>query len=269
MTWRAGTTTTTVKATREADTTDSVGQSRGVLGALRLYLSRQASSPWRYLLEQTVTGTLGWIPTPLGLAVRAVGYRAILRTHGMAAVERSVRLRFANHITLGHGSYLDQSVYLHACPGGIHIGARSLVMHGSVLHVYNFRQLPEAGIWIGKDSLIGEQNVIRGQGGVRIGDRVYTSPLVQLLSVNHVFDDPSRSFVEQGITAQGITVEDDVWIGAGAIVTDGTRIGRGSVVAAGSVVTRDVPPQTVVGGVPARVLRRVGVHTPGAARVHF
>jgi acetyltransferase-like isoleucine patch superfamily enzyme len=105
--------------------------------------------------------------------------------------------------------------------------------------------------------LIGEYNVIRGQGGVTIGDRVYTSPFCQLVAVNHVFDDPDRPFVEQGITAEGIVIEDDVWIGSGAIITDSVRVGRGAVVSAGAVVTRDVPPHVVVGGVPARVLREI------------
>ena len=131
-------------------------------------------------------------------------------------------------------------------------------MHGSVLHVYNFRGIPHSGIWIGESSLIGEYNVIRGQGGVKIGNRVYTSPMVQIIAVNHLFDDPDLPFVEQGITAQGITIEDDVWIGAGAIVTDGVAIGKGSVVAAGSVVTHNVPTRTLVGGVPARVIRKIG-----------
>jgi acetyltransferase-like isoleucine patch superfamily enzyme len=63
--------------------------------------------------------------------------------------------------------------------------------------------------------------------------------------------------VEQGITAEGIVIEDDVWIGSGAVITDGVRVGKGAVVAAGAVVTRDVPPHTVVGGVPARVLREI------------
>ena len=235
-----------------------------------LYLRRQASSPARYCFEQIVAGAFGWIPTPVGMAVRAAAYRLILKMNGIAALERGVRIRFASNVTLAHGAYIDQGVYLHACPNGITVGRNSLVMHGSVLHVYNFRNLPRAGIWIGEDSLIGEYNVIRGQGGVTIGDRVYTSPMVQLVAVNHVFDDPSRPFVEQGITASGIAIEDDVWIGSGAIVTDGTRIGKGAVVAAGSVVTRDVPPHTVVGGIPARVLRHVteGAH-PEAEAVYF
>jgi acetyltransferase-like isoleucine patch superfamily enzyme len=127
-----------------------------------------------------------------------------------------------------------------------------------VLHVYNFRNLPQSGIRIGRDSLIGEYTVIRGQGGVTVGDRVYTSPHTQIMAVNHVFDDPGRPFIEQGITARGIVIEDDVWLGSAAVITDGVRIGRGAVVAAGAVVTHDVPPHTVVGGVPARVLREVG-----------
>jgi acetyltransferase-like isoleucine patch superfamily enzyme len=73
-----------------------------------------------------------------------------------------------------------------------------------------------------------------------------------------VFDDPNRPFIEQGITARGITIEDDVWIGSGAVITDGTTIGRGAVVAAASLVTRNVRPHTVVGGVPATFLRQVG-----------
>lgn len=200
---------------------------------------------------------VGWVPSVVGIALRGVLYRLILEMHGLAAIESGVRLRFAGNIRLGRNVYLDQGVYIHACPHGVEIGDETLVMHGSVLHVYNFRGLPASGIRIGRNSLIGEYNVIRGQGGVTIGDRVYTSPLCQLIAVNHVFDDPHRPFVEQGITAQGIMVEDDVWIGSGAMILDGVRVGKGAVVAAGAVVTHDVPPHTVVGGVPAKVIREI------------
>ena len=163
---------------------------------------------------------------------------------GIAAIENNVRLRYTNFIKLGNGVYLDQGTYLHASPRGIDIGHGTIVMHGAILHVYNFRDMPHSGIEIGYDSLIGEYSVIRGQGGVKIGNRVYTSPFTQIIAVNHVFDDPSRSFVEQGITAEGIIIEDDVWLGSGAIVTDGVRIGKGAVIAAGAVVTKDIPPHT-------------------------
>jgi acetyltransferase-like isoleucine patch superfamily enzyme len=228
-----------------------------MLDSIRLYLSRQASSLPRYLLEQLLFFLVGWIPTPLGIALRGLLYRLILHMDGVAAIEKNVRLRFAGNITLGHGAYLDENSYLHATPGGIRIGANTIVMHGAVLHVYNFRHMPQSQITIGRDSLIGEYTVIRGQGGVTIGDRVYTSPFTQIIAVNHVFDDPARPFVEQGITAEGIVVEDDVWLGANVVVTDGVRIGKGAVVAAGAVVTRDVPPHTVVAGVPARVIKEI------------
>jgi acetyltransferase-like isoleucine patch superfamily enzyme len=203
-------------------------------GGPRLYLSRQADNLGRYLLEQTVMAMVGWVPTAVGVGLRSLLYRLILKMEGTAAIENGVRLRFAGRITLGQGTYLDQGVYIHACPQGVTIGPNTLVMHGAVLHVYNFRDLPHSGITIGRDSLIGEYTVIRGQGGVTIGDRVYTS-----------------------LTAEGIVIEDDVWIGSGAIITDGVRVGRGAAVAAGAVVTRDVPPHTVAGGVPARVIREI------------
>ncbi len=230
---------------------------------LRLYLSRQASSPLRYCLEQTVTGLLGWVPSIVGIGLRSFAYGVILKMDGVAAIERGVRLRFADQIRLGRGAYLDEGVYLHACPGGIQIGENTMIMHHAELHVYNFRNLPHAGIRIGRDSLIGEFNVLRGQGGIQIGDRVYTSPLVQLVAVNHCYSDPARPFLDQGITAQGITIEDDVWIGAGAVIVDGVHIGSGAVVAAGAVVTKDVPSHTVVAGVPARAVRAGGEQDSG------
>lgn len=229
-----------------------------LIQSIRLYLSFQSTGLWHYCKEQLFFVAFGWIPTVLGIVVRAVAYRCILSVRGTVAIENGVRLRFARNIFLDSGVFLDFGVYLHACPHGIRIGKNSKVLHGAVLHVYNFRNLSHSGISIGKDCLIGEYTVIRGQGGVNIGDRVYTSPFTQIIAVNHVFDDPHRPFIEQGITAQGINVEDDVWLGAGAIITDGVRIGKGAVVAAGAVVTKDVAPGTVVAGVPARVIRTVG-----------
>jgi len=240
-----------------------------MLTSVRLYLDRQASSLFRYFLEQTMLFLFGWIPTIIGIGLRSLFYRLILRMEGLAAIESRVRLRFADHIKLGHRVYLDEGVYLHACPKGIEIGPRTIVMHGAILHVYNFRNMPQSGIKIGQDSLIGEYSVIRGQGGVQIGDRVYTSPFTQIIAVNHVFDDPDRPFVEQGITAEGIIIEDDVWLGAGAIITDGVKVGKGAVVAAGAVVTKDVPAHTVVGGVPAKPIKTIDGNSSKSERAIY
>jgi acetyltransferase-like isoleucine patch superfamily enzyme len=235
-----------------------------------LYLSRQAASFPRYILEQSLFLLTGWIPTIIGIGIRGLLYRLILNMKGWAAIDNGVRLRYASNITLKQGAYLDYGTYLHACPGGIEIGPGTIVMHGSVLHVYNFRNLPHAFIRIGRDCLIGEYSVIRGQGGVTIGDRVYTSPLTQIIAVNHVFDDPQKPFIDQGITARGISIEDDVWLGSGAIITDGVRIGKGAVVAAGAVVVNDVPAHTIVGGVPARIIREItGEVTREQSQIYF
>lgn len=227
------------------------------MNRLMLYLRRQASSVPRYALEQAILSLLGWMPTVIGIGLRAIFYRLILKMDGIVAIENGVRIRFASYIRLARGVYLDEGVYLHACPTGIDIGEQTYIMHHAELHVYNFRDLPHAGIRIGKHCLISEFNVLRGQGGITIGDNVYTAPLVQMLAVNHVYHDRTRPIIQQGITAQGIVVEDDCWIGAGAIILDGVRVGRGAVVAAGAVVTQDVPPHTIVGGIPARTLKTI------------
>jgi acetyltransferase-like isoleucine patch superfamily enzyme len=207
--------------------------------------------------EQAILSLFGWIPTIVGIVLRTIVYRLIMHIQGVVAIENGVRIRFANHVRLARGVYLDEGVYLHALPHGIEIGENTYVMHHAELHVYNFRDLPHAGIKIGKNCLISEFTILRGQGGITIGDNVYTSPFVQIVAVNHVYDDPHRPIIEQGITAQGIVIEDNAWIGSSAIILDGVRVGKGAVVAAGAVVSKDVPPHTVVAGVPAKVIKEI------------
>ncbi len=224
---------------------------------LRLYLSRQASSLPRYISEQVVQSICGWIPGLVGIGLRALVYRTLMHIDGIVAIEDGVRIRFADNVRLGKGVYLDHGVYLHACPGGITIGDESMVMKNAILHVYNFRNLPHSHITIGRRSLIGESCILRGQGGITIGDDVYLGTLVQILAVNHVFHDTTRPISMQGITAQGISIGDGSWIGSGAIILDGVRIGRNVVVGAGAVVTRDIPDYCIAVGNPARVIRNL------------
>jgi acetyltransferase-like isoleucine patch superfamily enzyme len=82
------------------------------------------------------------------------------------------------------------------------------------------------------------------------------SPRVSLYAENHVFDDPSIPMKEQGVRRSFIKIEDDCWIAANSIILAGVTIGKGSVVAAGSVVTHDVPPYSVVAGSPARIIKQ-------------
>jgi carbonic anhydrase/acetyltransferase-like protein (isoleucine patch superfamily) len=91
--------------------------------------------------------------------------------------------------------------------------------------------------------------LIRGGNGVRIASHA------SIVGFNHRFEDPDRPIHMQGVETLGITIGDDVWIGANAVVLDGVTIGSSAIVAAGAVVTKDVPPRAIVAGVPARVVR--------------
>jgi acetyltransferase-like isoleucine patch superfamily enzyme len=228
---------------------------RGPWARLAYYVRAQAPGLGDYLLQGLVTTLLGGLPGLPGLALRSLGYRLIMHMDGFAALEPHVRLRQARNIRLGRNVYLDEGVYLHACQRGIEIGADTCVMHMTELHVFNFRNLPHAFIKVGRGCFVGESVVVRGQGGVTIGDAVLIAPQVKILAVNHQFADLDRAVLDQGISSLGIVIEDGAWIGAGAAVLDGVRVGAGAVIGANAVVTRDIPPHCVALGAPARVVR--------------
>lgn len=223
--------------------------------ALRFYLHAKTRSIPRYLLSELLQALLGWLPGVAGIALRAVAYKLVLRVDGLPAIEDHVRLCRPEDIRLGRGVYIDHGVYLHGGTGGLQVGDGSWIMNGCRLHVFNFRDMAQSGIHLGRHTFMGEGSVMRGQGGITVGDNVLFGPRIQVLAVDHVFADPDRPIMEQGITAQGIVIEDNCWIGAGAIVLDGVTIGRGSCVGAGAVVTRTIPPHSLAVGVPARVIR--------------
>ena len=110
------------------------------------------------------------------------------------------------------------------------------------------------GIHIGARTLVGLSNVLIGP--LRIGNDVILAQHVVLSGLNHGYERLDQPVRDQNCTTAEIVVEDDAWLGANVVVTAGVRIGRHAVVAAGSVVTKDVPPYTVVAGNPARPLRR-------------
>jgi acetyltransferase-like isoleucine patch superfamily enzyme len=223
--------------------------------ALAFYLRGKSSSLARYVVGEGLQGLLGWMPSLVGIGARAVAYKLILHAEGLPAIEDHVRLCRPEDIWLGDRVYLDHGVYLHAGKGGLHIGAGSWIMNGCRLHVFNFREMPHSGIRLGKRVFVGEGSIMRGQGGIVVGDNVLFGPATQVLAVDHVFRDPAVPVMDQGITAQGIKIEDNCWIGAGATILDGVTIGRGTCIGAGAVVTKSVPANSLAVGVPARVIR--------------
>lgn len=108
-------------------------------------------------------------------------------------------------------------------------------------------------IVIGDDTRIGIHNTIIGP--VTIGSHVNLAQGVVVTALNHNFKDTSHLISEQGIITNQVTINDDVWIGANTVILPGVTIGKHVVVAAGAVVTKDVPDNCVVGGIPARILK--------------
>ena len=115
-------------------------------------------------------------------------------------------------------------------------------------------------IRLGQRAFINYNCVFLDCAAIEIGDDLQMAPAVQLYTALHPLDAETR-LVGAGIGAGAIRIGDDVWIGGGAIVLPGVTIGDRSVIAAGSVVTRDVPPDTLAAGNPARPLRQLAIRT--------
>lgn len=118
---------------------------------------------------------------------------------------------------------------------------------------------------IGDRTLVGMSNVLIGP--LRIGNDVIMAQNIVLSGLNHGYLDVKIPIRDQPCTTAEIVVEDEVWIGANSVITAGVRIGRHAVVAGGSVVTKDVPPYTIVGGNPARPLKAYHLETGQWLRV--
>lgn len=108
---------------------------------------------------------------------------------------------------------------------------------------------------IGDDSRIGLHCTVIGP--VTIGSHVHLAQGITVTALNHNYADPHKRIDEQGISTAPITIEDDVWIGANAVILPGVTIGRHAVIAAGAVVTKDVPGGTLAAGVPAVLKKRI------------
>lgn len=93
-------------------------------------------------------------------------------------------------------------------------------------------------------------------GELSIGDNVMMAPDVVILTLKHRHENTEIPICSQGRYATKVIIEDDVWIGIRAIILPGVKIGRGAIIGAGAVVTKNVPPFTIVGGVPAKIIKK-------------
>lgn len=179
------------------------------------------------------------------------------RCDGPLFVARGVRITSATRIRVGAHVKLEEGVELQGLARrGVVLGPSVTIGRGAQIRPSSYygTDLGE-GLAVGARSAIGAFSWIGASGFVEIGADVLLGPRVMILPENHVHADAQRPIRAQGVERGGVVIEDDCWIGAGASILSGVRIGTGAIVAAGAVVTKDVPPRAIVGGVPARVLR--------------
>lgn len=189
-------------------------------------------------------------PGAIGLLLRHIFYPYLLRKSGKGAqFGRGMILRNPKKTSLGNGVILDDFTVLD-CKSeydpGIIIEDRCLISRNTKLSTgYT------GFVKIGKHTIIGENCIIHGPGGIEIGEDVLISDAVLLNAGTHFYSNPNKTILSQGITATGIKIGNDVWIGAGSIIKDGVNIGKGCVVEAGSVVCSSVADYSIVSGNPA------------------
>jgi acetyltransferase-like isoleucine patch superfamily enzyme len=179
------------------------------------------------------------------------------RSSGWVLVGKGASIRYARHLSVGRDFIVEDYAEVNCMTyRGIIAGDRVTIGKHAIIRPTNiYGSAIGEGLKIGNNSSIGPYSYIGCSGFIEIGDNVMMSPRVSIYAENHLFDHPELTIKEQGVKREFVKIEDDCWIAANTIILAGVTIGRGSVIAAGSVVTKDVPPYSIVGGVPAKVIK--------------
>ena len=179
----------------------------------------------------------------------------LAESHGIVFAGSRIAVRHGRHIRAGPQLILGDGAVLDGFgEQGIRLGRNVTIARGAVLLCTGVVARPGVGIAVGDRTGIGDHCFISGQGGVTIGSDVLFGPAVRVFSENHRFDQPDIPIRLQGEERAPVAIEDDCWIGAGATILGGVTVGSGTIVGAGAVVTQDTPPNSIVVGVPARVI---------------
>jgi acetyltransferase-like isoleucine patch superfamily enzyme len=160
------------------------------------------------------------------------------------------RISWGRFLRLGDGVLLSSM-----SSGGITLGNNVSIGAYSRLVVCTSPQQPCGFIRIGNSVGVGEFAYLGGTGGLEIGDECIIGQYFSCHPENHITANPDQPIRFQGVTRSGIRIGNNCWIGSKVTILDGVSIGEGCVIAAGAVVNRSFPPGSILGGVPARLLR--------------
>lgn len=231
------------------------GGSRGKLRRYQELILGRAD--WGYLLKHELILLLcSAVPGALGLLLRSKLYPLLLGSVGRNVLFGSnITFRHPHKIHIGDNVYIDNNCMLDAKGvnnNGITIGSNVFLGRNTIVSCKDGNILLEDGVNVGFNCEIYSASTVILRKNALVSAYCYF--------VGGGGYDLSRhdiSFAEQeGLDSKGIDVGEDTWIGARTTTLDGINIGRGAVVAAGSLLREDVPPLTIVAGVPARIVRR-------------
>lgn len=206
----------------------------------------------RFAWQGAILNACAWAPTVFGVVLRGLVYRTILGGIGSKCfIERNVRLTVPRNMCFGDRVFLGDGCYLDADEpeGQIEIGSDVHLCRNITIRT------GKGKLVVGSNTYIGPSTMLYAHGGLDIGADCLFGGHVQVVTGGHRFDDPDRLIRLQGWEPKRVVIEDDVWVGGGALVLGGVTIGRGTVVGAGAVVTHDLPPYSVAAGVPAKVIK--------------
>lgn len=178
------------------------------------------------------------------------------KSAGLVFAGTSVKIRHGYQISAGKNLIIDDNVSINALStNGITIGDNVSIARDSILFCTGVIAHRGTGITIGDRTGIGARAFLAGQGGITIGNDVITGPNIQIFSENHNFDNLNQTIKDQGVTKQAVVIGNDCWLGGGITILAGVTLGDGCVVAAGSVVNKSFPANSIIAGVPAKLVK--------------
>ena len=214
-----------------------------------------SSSSWFLLKYEVITSVLGPLPGALGLALRSKFFKTLLGKVGSNVVfGRNVIFRHPQKSHVGDNVIIEDNCVLDAKGKdnkGMFVGDNVTIGRNCVLSCKN------GDLYIGDNTVININTFIQSAKKVDIGKNVIISAFCYIIGAgDHIMTRTDIPIIAQGQTVKGITIEDNVVIGAGAKIKDGITIGRDAFIGAGAVVTKSIPEFSIAVGVPARVIKK-------------